>query len=61
MTRYTQSCSTAKALTLYQDHELKRNAATNLQYIRREAIELNPLPADIYEDFWRKQFAKYYR
>ena len=55
-----QSCSSVKNLThlLARIIQLERNAVTNSQYSRREAIELNPVPADITEDVLEENICK---
>ena len=37
---------------------MERNAVTNSQYSRRETIELNPIPAEIYEDVLEDSICK---
>ena len=53
MTKSILSCSNFKSFNSYlltRIIQLEHNAVTNSQYSRRETIELNPVPAEIYED-----------
>ena len=45
-----QHCKSYKSHLLTKIIQLERNAVTNSQYSRREAIEINPVPAEIHED-----------
>ena len=38
--------------------QLEHNAVTNSQYSRRDTIELNPVPAEIHEDFLQDNICK---
>ena len=45
-----QQCKSYNSYLLTRIIQLERNAVTNSQCIRRETIELNPVPAEIHED-----------
>ena len=47
-----QQCKKSNSYLLTRIIQLERNAVTNSQYSRRETKELNPVLADIIEDFF---------
>ena len=53
-----QVCKSFNAHLLTRIIQLERNAVTNSQYSRREAIALNPVPAEIHEDVLEESFYK---
>ena len=53
-----QQCKSYNPHLLTRIIHLERNAVTNSQYSRREAIELNPAPAEIYEDILEDNICK---
>ena len=52
-----QQCKSYNSHLLTRIIQLK-NAVTNSQYSRREAIELNPVPAEIHEDVLEDSICK---
>ena len=61
--KYDKVYSELQQCKSYNSHLLTRiiqlkNAVTNSQYSRREAIELNPVPAEIYEDILEDNICK---
>ena len=53
-----QLCKSFNSHLLTRIIQLERNAVTNSQYSRREAIELNPVPAEIHEDVLEESIYK---
>ena len=53
-----QQCESFNSHLLTRIIQLERNAVTNSQYNRRETIELNPVPAEIHEDFLEECICK---
>ena len=53
-----QQCKSYSSHLLTKIFQLERNAVTNSQYSRREAIELNPVPAKIHEDVLEDSICK---
>ena len=53
-----QQCKSFNSHLLTRIIQLERNAVTNSQYSRRETIELNPVPVEIYEDVLEESICK---
>ena len=53
-----QQCKSFNSHLLTRIIQLERNTVTNSQYSRRETIELNPVPAEIYEDVLEESICK---
>ena len=53
-----QQCKSFNSHLLTRFIQLECNAVTNSQYSRRETIELNPVPAEIYEDVLEESICK---
>ena len=53
-----QQCKSYKSHLLTRIIQLEHNAVTNSQYSRRDTIELNPVPAEIHEDFLEDNICK---
>ena len=53
-----QQCKRFNSHLLTRIIQLEHNAVTNSQYIRKETIELNPMPADITEDVLGESICK---
>ena len=53
-----QQCKSFNSHLLTRIIQLERNAVTNSQYSRSEAIELNPVPAEIHEDVLEESICK---
>ena len=53
-----QQCKKINSHLLTRVVQLERNTVASSQYSRREAIELNPVPADITEDALEENVCK---
>ena len=53
-----QQCKSYNSHLLTRIIQLERNAVTNSQYIRRETIELNPVPAETHQDVLEDNICK---
>ena len=53
-----QQCKSYNFHLLTRIIQLERNAVTNSQYSRRETIELNRVPAEVYEDVLEDSICK---